>query len=299
MILGGLFLYFKSKPDQGEVACNAAFDAGNKAVMAKDIAGARSHALLANGVCVGGSRSKAQSLQAAIDAAESSSSSCLRSFRTIDSYLDDHKLGSAREALNQLSSTCSAEPDAAEERKKLGAAVAAAQTAQATLRTALDANNLAGAKTAYVQLGGLNRENPDLASLKSELDQLTAAAAAAAEPPPAAPAPEPVPVPVPVQAAVPTPARTVETPRGLTLPPPDRTAGRRPDADSGASVKAEMAAGFLRDAENALAQRKFDAARTYVDSARRMDPNNPRLDSLTQQIRDREHQILQQETIIR
>lgn len=290
VVLVGLFFYFKGKPDQNELACNAAFDAGNKALLAKDIAGARSQALQANGVCTGASRSKAQSLQAAIDSAESASTGCLRSFRAIDSHLDDHKLTSARDALNQLSSSCSADPDAAESRKKLGAAVAATQAAQATLREALDAKDVAAAKTAYGRLAGLNRENGDLGSLKNELDQLTAAAAAAAEAPPVPAAPEPA----PVQAAAPTPVRAIDAPRPFTPPPV-----RKLETDNGASVKAEMAAGFLRDAEMALSQKKFDAAKTYVDSARRMDPNNPRLDGMLQRIRDREFQVLQQESTIR
>jgi hypothetical protein len=289
LILAGLFLYFKSKPDQDELSCNAAFDAGNKALLAKDMATARSQALLANGVCNGASRSKAQSLESAIASAESASNDCLQNFRTIESHLDDHKLTSARDALNRLSSTCSADPDAAAGRKKLSTAVAATQAAQAALREALDAKDLALAKAVYAHLAGLNRENDDLASLKNELDQLAAAAVAEAETPPAAvvPASEPA----PVQAAAPAPARSMDAPRS----PP----GRKPETDNGAGVKAEMAAGFLRDAETALSQKKFDAAKTYVDSARRMDPTNPRLDSMLQQIRDREFQVLQQESTIR
>jgi hypothetical protein len=300
VILVGLISYFKGKPDQNELSCNAAFDAGNKALLAKDMAGARSQALLANGTCTGASRSKAQSLQTAIESAESASTGCLRSFRTIDSHLDDHKLTSARDALNQLSSTCSADPDAVQDRKKLSAAVAATQAAQATLRAALDAKDVAAAKTAYGQLAGLNRENGDLASLKNELDQLTAAAAAAEAPPAAAPpvvaSPAPEPAPAPAPAVAPAPVRTMEVPRSLPVPPPP---SRKPERDSGAAIKAEMAMGFLRDAEMAMSQKKFDAAKTYVESARRMDPNNPRLDSTLQQIRDREFQVLQQETTIK
>jgi len=167
IILASLYFYFKGKPDQNELSCNAAFDAGNKALLAKDIVGARSQALVANGVCTGASRSKLQSLQAAIESADSVATGCVHSFSAIDGYLDDHKLTSARNALNQLSSTCSANPEAAEDRKKLSAAVAATQAAQSTLRDALDAKNPAGAKAAYGQLAGLNRENDDLTSLKN------------------------------------------------------------------------------------------------------------------------------------
>ena len=69
--------------------------------------------------------------------------------------------------------------------------------------------------------------------------------------------------------------------------------------DTGAAQRTSMATMFLRDAEQALLQRKFDAAKTYVESARRADPNNPQLDSMMQQIRDRERHMLQEETTIR
>lgn len=299
-MLGGSFLYFKGKPDPNELSCNEAFEAGNKALLAKDLAGARSQALIASGVCTGESRIKSQSLQAAIESAESASTNCLRSFRTIDSHLDDHKLTSARDALNALSSACSADPQAVEARRQLSAAFAATQAAQGVLREALDAKDLAGAKAAYAQVAGLNRQNNDLAPLKKELDQLLAAAAAEAaaaaattEPPPAAATPSPEPVQAAAPAPVPARTRTTETKR--PVPPPSRN----PEPDNSAAVKAEMAASFLRDAETALSQKKFDAAKTYVDSARKMDPNNPRLDSMLQQIRDREHQVLRQESTLR
>jgi len=299
VILAGVFLYFKGKPDQGELACNAAFEQGNKALLAKDLAGARLQATTASGVCVGTSRSKAASLQAAIDAAENTSTGCLRNFRLIESHLDDHKLVSARAALNDLSSTCSADADAAAWRSKLGKAVATAQGAQEALRTALDNKDLAQARLGFQQLANANRENPDLPALKDEIDQLAAANAAAV----AAAAEVAAPTPPDSPAAVATPFNiapmpTVAAPRAVEAPR-ERTPTRRIETDNAPNPKAEMAAVFLRDAETALAQKKFDAARTYVDSARRMDPGNPRLDSLTQQIRDRERQVLQQETIIR
>ena len=64
-------------------------------------------------------------------------------------------------------------------------------------------------------------------------------------------------------------------------------------------MRNDMAQSFLRDAERALLEGKFDAAKTYLDSARRVDPTNPRIDSLSRRIRDREHQVLQTETTIK
>ena len=64
-------------------------------------------------------------------------------------------------------------------------------------------------------------------------------------------------------------------------------------------MRNDMAQSFLRDAERAMADGRFDAAKTYLDSARRVDPNNPRIDSLSRRIRERERQVLQTETTIK
>jgi hypothetical protein len=72
-----------------------------------------------------------------------------------------------------------------------------------------------------------------------------------------------------------------------------------PNIQPHANSQADMAKAFLQDAENALSQRKFDVAKTYVESARRMDPNNLKVEALSRLIRERERQILQQETTIK
>ena len=60
-----------------------------------------------------------------------------------------------------------------------------------------------------------------------------------------------------------------------------------------------MAQGFLRDAEAALRQMKFDTAKTYVESALRVDPKNSQANVLSRRIRERELQYLNEETSIK
>lgn len=293
VLVAGVFLFMRDKkPNVDAQACTNAFDMGMKALASKDMDTARLQMTTANGVCQGDARSKAASLQAAVERADTSRTACQRSFFQIEGLLDEHKLSSARTAIKELSSACAADPDAGTWRSRLAAGVTAAQGAQASLRAALDAKDLAQAKSSLQQLTNANRENPDLAALKAEVDQLAAAVAATAESAVAA-------APAAAPAAV-TPAPVVEAPPAILLPAPrERSPARRADVENAPNPKADMAAAFLHDAETALGQKKFDAARTYVDSARRMDPNNPRLDSMTQQIRERERQVLQQETTIR
>lgn len=275
----------RDKPVIEENACESAFDLGTKAVTSGDLDAARTQALRASAECGDKERAKVNTLQRAIAAAEKTDNTCQRNFRAIDGLLQDSRPGRARAGLNELTAACSNKPEAEALRTRLEATQEAVKAALADVRSALDARDQAQARTALAKLTGLNRDEPSLNQLKWEVDALDAAAAAAAQPAPPAEVFMPGAAPVP---------RT---------PSQEPAAQRAPSApvaqDTGAAQRTSMATMFLRDAEQALLQRKFDAAKTYVESARRADPNNPQLDSMMQQIRDRERQMLQEETTIR
>jgi hypothetical protein len=276
------------KPVIEENACESAFDLGTQAVTSGDLAAARTQALRASAECGDKERAKVNTLQRAIAAAEKTDNACQRNFRAIDGLLQDSRPGRARAGLNELTAACSNKPEAEALRTRLEATQEAIKAALADVRSALDARDQTQARAALAKLTGLNRDEPSLNQLKWEVDALDAAAAAASQPAP--PAEVFMPGAAPVQRA----------------PSQDPAAQRAPSAptasvtqDTGAAQRTSMATMFLRDAEQALLQRKFDAAKTYVESARRADPNNPQLDSMMQQIRDRERQMLQEETTIR
>jgi hypothetical protein len=275
------------KPVIEENACESAFDLGTQAVTAGDLAAARTQALRASAECGDKERAKVNTLQRAIAAAEKTDNTCLRNFRAIDGLLQDSRPGRARAGLNELTAACSNKPEAEALRTRLEATQESIKGALADVRSALDARDQAQARAALAKLTGLNRDEPSLNQLKWEVDALDAAAAAAAQPAP--PAEVFMPGAAPVQ-RVPSQVQEPVAPRAPTAPATQ---------DTGAAQRTSMATMFLRDAEQALLQRKFDAAKTYVESARRADPNNPQLDSMMQQIRDRERQMLQEETTIR
>jgi hypothetical protein len=278
------------KPVIEENACESAFDLGTQAVTAGDLAAARTQALRASAECSDKERAKVNTLQRAIAAAEKTDNACQRNFRAIDGLLQDSRPGRARAGLNELTAACSNKPEAEALRTRLEATQESIKAALADVRSALDARDQAQARAALAKLTGLNRDEPSLNQLKWEVDALDAAAAAAAQPAP--PAEVFMPGAVPVQRA-PSQVQEPIAPRAPTAP------GASGTQDAGAAQRTSMATMFLRDAEQALLQRKFDAAKTYVESARRADPNNPQLDSMMQQIRDRERQMLQEETTIR
>lgn len=273
-----------------QMDCNTAFDLGSKAVTTGDLEGARGYALRAVATCTDGQRGKADALQGAIAAAEKTNDACTRTFRTVESQVQEGRLVRARKGLDALSTTCAAKPAADVLRDQLSDAQTAERAALVELRNAIEARDAAQSKVALEKLTGLNRENADLDGLKAEVKELSEAfAAEEAANAEAATAAANTPV---VETRVPA---TPIAPRVLDRPVSQVASRNSETIDS----RASMVSTFLRDAEQALGQRKFDAARTYVDSARRIDPNDPRLDSLMQQIRDRERQMLQQETTIK
>ena len=276
------------KPVIEENACESAFDLGTQAVTSGDLAVARTQALRASAECGDKERAKVNTLQRAIAAAEKIDNACQRNFRSIDGLLQDSRPGRARAGLNELTAACSSKPEAEALRTRLEATQESIKGALADVRSALDARDQAQARAALAKLTGLNRDEPSLNQLKWEVDALDAAAAAAAQPAP--------PAEVFMPGAAPVPRAPSQEPAAPHVPSAPTASVAQ---DTGAAQRTSMATMFLRDAEQALLQRKFDAAKTYVESARRADPNNPQLDSMMQQIRDRERQMLQEETTIR
>ena len=279
--------WFGKSPSKDKLACETALTQGSKLLAAGDLAGASAQSVHANVSCSGAARSKAEDLQAAVLKAENSGSSCSRSLKGIDDQLDNFQLGSARSRLDKLDKRCAADTTAKKLRQRLATALAAASSATDAARRALAQRDANAADKAIDRLAGLNRDSDDLPGLRAALATLQAEQAAARQAPAAPPVATSAPAPTPTPTPTPTPATVQRQPAAAAVKPEVHNA------------KAEMAVSFIQDAEAALSQGRFDAARTYLDSARRMDPNSPRLDAMARQIRERERQLMQQETTIR
>lgn len=315
-------------------ACLTALGQGNKLLARGDVAGAGIQSANANAYCRGDTRAKADELQTAVAKAENSGTACSRALKTIDGLLDNHQLDSARNRLDKLDKKCAADAGAKKLRQRLSTAQSAANSTTDAVRRALNQRDAGAAAKALDRLNGLNRDSADLPGLRAMLASLQAEMAAAVAAAPArtsaqvqAPAPAQVSAqsqspaitrtttPALTRAATPAAQVSTATPQIANAPP--QAANATPQLTTAApgtatrsqpapavrqevhNAKAEMAVSFIQDAETALSQSRFDAARTYLDSARRMDPNSPRLDTVGRQIRDRERQMMQQETTIR
>ncbi|WP_152988646.1 hypothetical protein [Janthinobacterium sp. Ant5-2-1] len=289
-VLALVIVYMNGKPGgKNESACNDAIDSGLKLVANGSLDGARQKLATAKNVCTGKSSAKADDLQAAISKAGAASSGCQRSVRAIERAIDGHQLQSAAKGIAALDIDCAGAASVDSLRKQLARQQAAAASVLVGVRQALDGRDATAAQNGIARLEAIDREAVELPQLKADVQALSAAAAPA---PVLTPAPAPATVSTPAQQE-PAPARAVER---------SAVAERRPletsPVDSGAAMRNEMAQSFLRDAERSLLEGKFDAAKTYLESARRVDPGNARIDNLSRRIRERERQVLQTETTI-
>lgn len=282
--LAVVIVYMNGKPGgKSDSACNDAIDSGLKLIADGSLDGARGKLATAKLACTGKSSAKTEDLQAAINKAGAASPSCQRSVRAIERELDGQRLMSAGKVIDKLDADCAGAATVEQLRKQLARQQAAAASVQVGVRQALDAKDATAAQNGIASLEAIDREYPQLKQLKADLQALTVVAAVA-----------PVPAQAVIPAPEPAPARTVER-----TAPVERAPVQAAPVDNGAAMRNEMAQGFLRDAERSLLEGKFDAAKTYLDSARRVDPNNARIDSLARRVRERERQVLQTETTIK
>ena len=283
-VLAFVVVYMNGKPGgKNDAACNDAIDSGLKLVANGSLDGARQKLATAKNVCTGKSSAKADDLQAAIAKAGAASGSCQRGVRAIERAIDGHQLQSAASGIAALDADCAGAASVASLRKQLARQQAAAASVLVGVRQALDGKDAAAASNGIARLEAIDREALELPRLKADVQALSAAPAAAA-----------------VTAPVSTPA--VQEPAPVRAVERSALAERRPletsPVDSGTAMRSEMAQAFLRDAERSLLEGKFDAAKTYLESARRVDPGNARIDNLSRRIRERERQVLQTETTI-
>ncbi|MEF2269659.1 hypothetical protein V3C40_23015 [Janthinobacterium sp. LS2A] len=289
-VLAAVIVYMNGKPGgKNESACNDAIDSGLKLVANGSLDGARQKLATAKNVCTGKSSAKADDLQAAIGKAGAASSGCQRSVRAIERAIDGHQLQSAAKGIAGLDIDCAGASSVDSLRKQLARQQAAAASVLVGVRQALDGKDAVAARNSIARLEAIDREAVELSQLKADVQALSAAAAPA---PVAAPVAVPAPVPTSAQQE-PAPVRAVE--RSVVT---ERRPLETSPVDSGAAMRNEMAQSFLRDAERSLLEGKFDAAKTYLESARRVDPGNARIDNLSRRIRERERQVLQTETTI-
>lgn len=273
-----LLAFLGRGPNKQDIACTQHVEEGTRLAQKGDLDGATAQSDLAATSCLGNQSAKATQLQTLVATAKATRSECMRAYETVTARLNDGGLSAAVNGLNQLPLTCADSDDAARLKTQVEQASAAADAAEQQVRTAITGGDSVAAAAAVADLARIDRFRPTLASLRAQIADIPAAKPV--EPTPAPPAP------APVMAAQPANVQP-------TMPPMVQQSA---PAFNGQAAAAQQ---FLNDAQAALAQNHFDAAMTYIDSARRMDPTNARINALARVVQDRERQVLQDDTTIK
>lgn len=256
--------YYLTRPSKQEVACNASLTEASGQFTAGNIQGARNTTLQVLASCPGEIKERATALLAQIDKASVAKTGCDKLVRMGESQLSNRQLTSARSSLDQLDVSCAESAAVKTLTKRIAESQTISLAIEADLRSQIAQGNVKSARAAFDQLIAQNRENSELPKFREEIQALAKKSEVVS--------PSPVPAP----------------------PPQEISAAGRSNPG-----QTDLAQAFLRDAEQALNQLKFDAARTYVESARRMDPNNAQAANLMRRIKDKELQYLRDETTIK
>ena len=247
-----------------EQECKRLIQTSEQSFKNGDIGKAKTNAQQAVASCQGKELDTAKLLKASVDKEIETQARCARNFNRIDQLLRERRLVSAASAFKEMNDTCAKSAKAKSIQEVLGRAQDEVQMTEESVRQFIGQGSLAAAFTEFEKLERLNVENRNLDKLRKEIKAIRAATQSSP--------PEP-----PKQPKAPTP--TQEPP---AQPMPN-----------------EMVKAILVDSEQALAQRRFDAARTFAETARRLDPSNLQVQPLLQRIRDKELQVLKDETTIR
>jgi hypothetical protein len=289
IVLIALLGFFGRGSNKQDVTCDQQVEAGTKLAQSGDLAGASEQSRLAATSCKGSHSVKATELQTLVTTAQTAQTAhaqCARSYDVVSSRLNDGRLNAAVNGLNQLPPSCAGSSEAAHLKDQIEQATTAADATEQKVRAAIGAGDAIAALAAVQDLARLDRFRSSLHALRTQIAAIRATKpvdqAAGANGSTTTFSNQPAPAIVAQPPIIARPASQAVQPVAPTY-----------------NNQAVLAQQFLNDAQTALGQNRFDAAKTYLDSARRMDPNNPRIDALARTVRDREHEVLQDDTSIK
>ena len=252
--------------------CELALNQAAELVTSGDAEGGRTQAVFAVSACSGPAQARARDLLTIAEQAIAGRAACDRGLRQVKGFISERRLVSAKAAFDQLAGDCLQPSEKSVLLEQIQSGQNQAMAAELDARRFLASGNLDGANEAVEKMAAGNREHPGLSALRRDVQAALRSSRAAASQP----------------ATEASPARVDA-----------RTTAAQPTVSTAANPMAQLVKTFLRDAEIALNQKRFDAAKTLVDSALRIEPQNAEAGALVQRIRAKELQYLKEETTIR
>lgn len=259
--------------------------------------------------CSGEPKTRLLDMQkAANKALKAQTATCNAALSKIEKSFNRRDLLSTRKALDKLPANCESFNQAQNLKEKIVQKEDLVKTAEADFDSAISANNFDKAKIALNQLQEATREHANLERMKKQLDEATRKAQT----------PEPAPVQVPTPAPVQNNAAPVNHQQSqpqvtnnvrewvdanrrasnnqVQAPAPANLPNNAVDIERAAQNR--MTQTFMSEAQNAVQLRRFDVARTQVQNALRVDPNNKDAQLLLRRINDLQLQSLRNQTTI-
>lgn len=259
--------------------------------------------------CSGESKTRLLDMQkAANKALKAQTATCNAALSKIEKSFNRRELLSARKALDKLPANCESFNQAKNLKEKIVQKEDLVKIAEADFDSAISANNFDMAKIALNKLQEATREHANLERMKKQLDEATRKAQA----------PEPAPVQVPIPAPVQNNAAPVNHQQSqpqvtnnvrdwvdanrrvsnnqVQAPAPANFPNNAADIERAAQNR--MTQTFMAEAQNAVQLKRFDVARTQVQNALRVDPNNKDAQLLLRRINDLQLQSLRNQTTI-
>lgn len=261
--------------------------------------------------CSGDSKNRLTELQNAANVAlKVQTATCNDALKQLERTFNRNELLSARKALDKLPANCESFNQAQNLKEKIVQKEDLVKTAEADFDSAISANNFDMAKIALNQLQEATREHANLERMRSQLDEAIRNAQTPDPAPVQVPTPAPAPVqnnaaPVNHQQSQPQVTNSVRdwvdanrrvSNNQVQAPAPANLPNNAADIERAAQNR--MTQTFMAEAQNAVQLRRFDVARTQVQNALRVDPNNKDAQLLLRRINDLQLQSLRNQTTI-
>lgn len=282
LLVGGVALmavfgYFSYRSNQKQADCEQSLASAQQLLSGGNLDAGRQQGTHAQLICDGPRAAAASRLLVEIEQTRTlQARACVRGLDRVRSALGSARLRETQTAIERMPEGCSTVLELATLRQQLAQANAAADTADAAVQKAIASGDAIAATTALDMLARADSTRSDLAQLRAQIAAI----------------PKPGPVASVVSTAPPLAQPAIASQPYHSTPRP------QPDPSPSVPNQSAIARQFLVSAMNELAQNHFDAARTFVESARKVDPGNPNLARMLKTIQAREHQLLQDETTI-
>ena len=275
------FLLRPKPPD----LCQQALESAASSMQANQFVQARTMALSAVARCTGDSQERAKTVLKAAESAQAAEDNCSKAMRLADSQISDGRLRLALRTLDTQPGACMSNEDATTRRQRIDSSRASAAEKVSQALTQATYGQFDEARASVSDAERLDRDNPDLAKTRREIEAKVRDAARASAPPVAA---SPV--------ASPTPLAVVPAQSPIAAPPP-AAAPPVQEFDNAENNKRLECAVLVRAGTRALTNKSYDEAMQSAQEARTVFANCPGAQELLQSARQAKDRARQSVTI--